>query len=298
MSEVFFYVYEVLKMVSAPWLRYKTPIGKKLCLKLLDLNVYCEKLDCDKLAEELNCSLEGRTLKIPLSDSKLIDYIKSLNEYEKKKGRPLDNHEKSRKISLALLRDKNAAEFTLLDTEKLQGDVLTDTELYIECMKQTIKAVSDKFYTDYPDKIKKHPSTWFRFLCNTIKKNSPKISNDDYEKISRLWDLYADLCISVGINRTLENFQIFSGLGYNTIDKLKEGQNPACADLCKKIYSDCRNDLVGGLSSSFGSSPNQMFIAKSVYGLSENTIVTHVSATEIKKSADDIPLFLDDKHKN
>lgn len=285
-------------MVSAPWLRYKTPIGKKLCLKLLDLNVYCENLDCDKLAEDLNCSLEGRTLKIPLSDTKIIEFIKSLNEYEKKKGRPLKNNEKSREIKLALYREKNAADFTLLDTEKLQGDVLTDTELYIECMKQTIKTVSEQFYSDYPDKIKKHPSTWFRFLCNTIKKNSPKSPNDDYEKISRLWDLYSDLCISVGINRTIENFQIFSGISYDVIDRIRDMSSPACIELSKKVFTDCRNDLVGGLSSSFGSSPNQMFIAKSVYGLSENTIVTHVSAAEIKKSADDIPLFLNDKHKN
>ena len=38
-----------------------------------------------------------------------------------------------------------------------------------------------------------------------------------------------------------------------------------------------------------------MFIAKAVYGLTENTVVTHVSAASDVKKVDDIPLFLPEK---
>ena len=61
--------------------------------------------------------------------------------------------------------------------------------------------------------------------------------------------------------------------------------------MSKKIYAECRSDIVGSLGTSFGSSPNQMFIAKSIYGLTENTVITHVSANEIKRNLDDIPTF-------
>ena len=217
---------------------------------------------------------------------------RSINGYSKKGvklGRP--NKEITRKqIVNECLRTKTADTFLLVDNSP--PDVVNNNELYIECLNETVDIVKKQFFADNPDLVKKHPSIWFRNLCNTIKKNIPRIDFDNYSLLSDIWDIYSNICLQVGINRTIENFQIFTGFNYNLGEKLQKQSNPTAIQLAKKIYSQCRSDLVGGLSTSFGSSPNQMFIAKSVYGLTENTVVTHVSAKENTLIADDIPLFI------
>lgn len=236
-----------------------------------------------------------------------IEYEKSLNDFSvdqpqkkqrsfngfsengKKLGRP--NKETTRKQDVyECLRTKNADTFLLV--ENTPPDVINNYDLYIECLQQTIDTVKSQFFAENPEKIKKHPSIWFRHLCNTIKKNIPRLDFDNYELLSSVWDIYSDLCVDIGINRTIENFQIFTGFNYNIGDKLQKASSPTAIQLAKKMYSQCRADLVGGLTTSFGSSPNMMFIAKSVYGLTENTVVTHVSAKENTLNADDIPFFI------
>ena len=220
---------------------------------------------------------------------------RSINGYSKKGcklGRPTKADNTRIEIVKACKRDKNADSFLLV--ENSPPDVLENSDLYIECLNETIETVKNNFFAENPDLIKKHPSIWFRYLCNTIKQNSPKMDTTNYDLLSRIWDIYSNLCLQVGINRTIENFQIFAGLNWNTIDRLKKGSSPDCIEIAKKIYDCCRSDIVGGLSSSFGSSPNQMFIAKAVYGLTENTVVTHVSKSENEISINDLPLFIAD----
>ena len=220
---------------------------------------------------------------------------RSINGYSKKGcklGRPTLGNKTRNKIIQEIKREKNADSFLLV--ENSPPDVIQNNDLYIECLNETIQAVKLQFFADNPDLIKKHPSIWFRYLCNTIKKNIPKIDFNNFDLLSSMWDIYADLCMDIGINRTIQNFEIFTGFSYDLGEKLQKSSSPAAVLLTKKIYSQCKHDIVGGLSSSFGSSPNQMFIAKAVYGLSENTIITHVSKSDNDISINDLPLFIAD----
>lgn len=285
-------------MSRPEWLKFTSKMGRRLCIKLIDLNLFDDSINCDDLALRLGCTMKNDTLNCPISDSELIEYVSKLSQIniENTKGRPRKNNYKTTKKTVSeLFAQKNAANYELVAPEKT-AEVLSNDDLFIECLEATVNEVKKQFFENYPDKIKRHPSIWFRFLCNTIKLNSPKIPDtNNYSLLDRMWTVYSQLCLEIGINRTIENFQIFSGLSWKIIEDIKKGQNPACVDLKQKIYNDCKNDIVGGLASSFGSSPNQMFIAKTVYGLTENSIVTHVSAAQVEKTADDIPIFLDDK---
>ena len=295
------------------WVKYKTNIEKTLCKKLLLLNLYNEKLDLSRLASDLGYN-ENNFFTFPDSDIK--DFMEKysdnymtfdssaasapdpmeVNKIKRGRGRPVGstyiNQGKNEIVELkkALRREKNN-NFPDEVINNYSGDVVS----YIDTFADTVQIVKNEFFADYPDRIKKHPSTWFRFLCLKVKQNTPKLDDKNYNLISAIWDIYSNLCLEVGINRTIENFQIFTGLSWSTIDELKKGSSPECKQITKKIYDSCKSDIVGGLASSYGSSPNQMFIAKSIYGIVENTVVTHVSATENNKSVDDIPLFIEEK---
>lgn len=295
-------------MVVAPWIPLKLPEQKKLCLKCIGLNIHYDGLDYVALNDIVGCYMDdNNNFVCPVSDSVLIktveklkndnsgsDLVENTPEKTEKRGRPLKNGYKHRiKEKLELLRDKNADSFLLLDDNT---NIIQSDDIYIEKLLKTVEIIKNDFFSNNPDLIKKHPSIWFRRLCNEIKKATPKMDyNNNPSIIGRVWDIYADLCMYVGINRTIENFQIFTGLSWYTIDKLKNGSSPDYIEISKKIYDSCKSDIVGGLSSSFGSSPNQMFIAKSIYGIVENTVITHVSATDSTKTINDIPMFIENK---
>ena len=302
-------------MGRGPWVKEKTQEGKHLCILALGLKLEYEGISFDDLAEEyktISGISEEDFLKSRLKPQKETapDVVqnkpaaadqpekksRSINGYSKtgaKLGRPLKGEKPRKEVVQELKKEKNADSFLLVPNSP--PDVVNNTDLYIENLKSTVIQVKSEFFTEYPDLIKKHPSIWFRHLCNTIKKNCPKFDFDNIQLMSAVWDIYSDLCISIGINRTIENFEIFTGFSYDFGEKIRKESSPEAVLLTKKIYKQCRSDLVGGLSTSFGSSPNQMFIAKAVYGLTENTVVTHVSAASDVKKVDDIPLFLPEK---
>lgn len=297
-------------MARGPWVKEKTQEGKKFCISALRLKLEYEGISFDDLAEEYKTTSgisEDDFLKSRLKPQKETapekpaaadqpQKSRSINGYSKdgkKLGRPLKDEKPRKEVVQELKKQKNADSFLLVPNSP--PDVVNNTDLYIENLKSTVIQVKSEFFAEYPDLIKKHPSIWFRHLCNTIKKNCPKFDFDNIQLMSAVWDIYSDLCISIGINRTIENFEIFTGFSYDFGEKIRKESSPEAVLLTKKIYKQCRSDLVGGLSTSFGSSPNQMFIAKAVYGLTENTVVTHVSAASETKNIDDIPLFLPEK---
>lgn len=308
-------------MVVAPWIPLKLPEQKKLCLKCLGLNIHYEGLDYIELNNIVGCYMDDNNdFVCPIPDSELIKIVENMkktkdpeknlkseskilnSDFKKneKRGRPVKNGYMTRKAETNyMLRQKNADSFLLLDSTKNTPDILSNNDLYIDNLMETVEIIKNEFFADNPDLIKKHPSIWFRRLCLTIKQNSPRMDyNNNPDIISRVWDIYADLCVYIGINRTIENFQIFTGLKWDTIDKLKKASSPDYVTVAKKIYDSCKADIVGGLSSSFGSSPNQMFIAKSIYGIVENTVITHVSAVDSTKTINDIPMFIENKNEN
>lgn len=311
-------------MNGPAWLKYNSSVEKKLCKRLMILGLYgnAENIyNLVSLASDLGFTDDNfatfpdekikevfKKEKYLVSGSDLVEkndntpeksqktIVENTKTEKRKRGRPSKRNEKGQKqatvIRNELLAVKNK-DFPEEIKEKYSGDIVKND--YIEAFNETVQSVKEQFFADYPDRIKKHPSTWFRFLCLKVKQNTPKLDNNDFNMISNIWDIYSNLCLEIGINRTIENFQIFSGLNWYTIDKLKKGSSPECLHVTKKIYDSCKSDIIGGLSSSFGSSPNQMFIAKSIYGIVENTVVTHVSASDHKKNIDDIPLFIEEK---
>lgn len=290
---------------NAPWVKQKTEEGRQFCLLALRNDLEYININFDELYREFIKSGEADQVSFlksklkPVNKSAAADPPKktrSINGYSKtgmKLGRPLKDEKPRKEVVQELKKDKNADTFLLVQNSP--PDVVNNTDLYIENLKFTVNQVKSDFFDEYPDLIKKHPSIWFRHLCNTIKKNCPKFDFDNIQLMSAVWDIYSDLCISIGINRTIENFEIFTGFSYDFGEKIRKESSPEAVLLTKKIYKQCRSDLVGGLSTSFGSSPNQMFIAKAVYGLTENTVITHVSAAAETKNIDDIPLFLPEK---
>lgn len=297
-------------MARGPWVKEKTQEGKKFCISALRLKLEYEGISFDDLAEEYKTTSgisEDDFLKSRLKPQKETapekpaaadqpQKSRSINGYSKdgkKLGRPLKDEKPRKELVNEMLRTKNPDTFLLIDNSP--PDVVNNNDIYISNLIDTIEAVKSDYFLNNPEKIKKHPSIWFKDLCNNIKKNIPRMNIDNYSLISAVWDIFSDLCMSVGINRTIENFQIFTGLHWGMIEKIKNSSSPEGIDLAKKIYMDSRSDLVGGLSTSYGSNPNQIFIAKAVYGLTENTVVTHVSAAAETKNIDDIPLFLPEK---
>lgn len=291
---------------NAPWVKQKTEEGRQLCLLALRNDLEYIDINFDELYREFIKSGEDDQVIFLKSKLNPVDNkpaaadqpkkSRSINGYSKtgaKLGRPLKDEKPRKEVVQELKKDKNADSFLLVPNSP--PDVVNNTDLYIENLKSTVIQVKSEFFAEYPDLIKKHPSIWFRHLCNTIKKNCPKFDFDNIQLMSAVWDIYSDLCISIGINRTIENFEIFTGFSYDFGEKIRKESSPEAVLLTKKIYKQCRSDLVGGLSTSFGSSPNQMFIAKAVYGLTENTVITHVSAAAETKNIDDIPLFLPEK---
>lgn len=296
-------------MGRGPWVKEKTQEGKHLCILALGLKLEYEGISFDDLAEELKNTpgiSEEDFLKSRLKPKKETapekpaaadqpQKSRSINGYSKtgaKLGRP--NKDITRKSEVReFKKQKNPDTFLLV--ENSPPDVINNNELYLENLKNTVFQVESEFFAENPDLIKKHPSIWFRKLVNQIKLNIPRIDFYNFELLEAIWDLYSYICLDIGINRTIENFEIFTGFNYNIPEKLAQQSSPTAIELSKKIYRQCRSDLVGGLSTSFGSSPNQMFIAKAVYGLTENTVITHVSAAAETKNIDDIPLFLPEK---
>lgn len=308
------------------WVKYNSDTEKLLCKKLLALGLYDDNINLSRLASDLGftasnfCNFpDDKIIEVLKNEKYLVSgsdlseksnistdntpkksqNIKDTNKTEKKRrGRPIGSTKKSKgentshEIRNELLKVKNG-DFPEDITEKYSG--IVENTNYIELFSETVQSIKEKFFAEYPDRIKKHPSTWFRFLCLKVKQNSPRVDFSRPDLVSGVWDIYSNLCLEVGINRTIENFQIFSGLNWGYIEKIKEGSSPEYISLSKKIYLSCKGDIVGGLSSSFGSSPNQMFIAKSIYGIVENTVVTHVSASDHGRNIDDIPLFIEEK---
>lgn len=306
-------------MAVSFWVKYKTKSGKEASRAAYKSGVFNDSIDYDSLAalypdmNWLQCDnfpeLQNKFLEEQKKIKEAAPSIADIKENSSKtddievkkrgRGRPKKDLNLTKTVH-SLKRVKNGS-FSPDILQKYNNpdeiEVLQNNDLYISLLSDTVDSIKTKFFADNPELIKRHPSNWFRYLCNEIKKNSPKCNyQDNPDVISKQWDIYSDLCLTVGINRTIENFQIFTGLHWAVFEKLKSGSSPEYIDVTKKIYTQCRGDIVGGLSSSYGSNSNQIFIAKSVYGLSENSIITHISAASNVKKIDDIPVFCIDQN--
>ena len=161
---------------------------------------------------------------------------------------------------------------------------------------QIINDVSEDFYINHADLIKKTPVFWYNSLLYEIKKQLPQIKYTDVARVGVAWEAFSSLIFKVGLFPTMEAFTALTGIYKYDLDKLL---SPEAMRLKQKIYHDCRDNMIAQVGYNPMTQVNKMFLLKSVYGLNEGSPAQVVQADNNNKNIDDIPIFLvDDKSEN
>lgn len=276
-------------------------------LKYPDFDVvylYAEKIiDINHFELYPECAQNNYTPKN--KDINLSDYVKNTFAYGvngKKRGRPVGSFKEGptyQEKFLAALREKNAPAFP----EKITGEILTgdkninDLDTKKELYLVTIQTICSNFMENNPELVKTPLKNWINKLYVEIKHNIPKIDyKTDIELLSYVFDIYCDMCFSIGGTPTINGFCIMVGLPWYRFKEWtqkKQQLSPSHNEFLKKALYNTENNLVNGLVNSSGANTNTMFLLNTVYGYDKKTTVEHVTTSIDHKTIDDIPL-LDD----
>lgn len=180
--------------------------------------------------------------------------------------------------------------------EKIQGEIIDSDDLnqFKELYTLTCQTVLDNFMTDNADLTKKYAHSWFRRLLLEIKKNTPKLTANDIDKLPIVWDCISYIMDTIGLFMTYECFYKVTGIDKKLIENRK-GVNQKYIDFLAKIYTDCRSALENELYYSPFNTVSKMFMAKSVYGIIEKTEPKQIEIHHDITNYNALPMFKDEK---
>lgn len=166
------------------------------------------------------------------------------------------------------------------------------TELY----NNIIVEVSEQFFAEHPDIIKRPAFMWVNSLLLECKKNLPVIDIYDAGRVAAAWEAYKALMYKVGLFPTMEAFTNLTGIYKETLNKQLTSEHE---ELRQKIYSDCRDNMLSQVSYNPMTQVNKLFLLKAVYGYSENSGGVQQITEKKTKKIDDIPIFsIEEKNEN
>lgn len=156
----------------------------------------------------------------------------------------------------------------------------------------TIDQVKAQFFIDNEYVLNKHPSIWYNRLLMALKKELPRVTYKEPDKVRAAWEAFKNLMYEIGLFPTLEAFQNLTDLYAYT---LKEGSSPEALNLIKNIKEECRRAMVDQVNTTPLTQINKIFILKSVYGYNENGAADRPEVEHTTRNINELPFFNDDK---
>lgn len=155
--------------------------------------------------------------------------------------------------------------------EKVKGEVINEDSIeeFKELYKLTCDSILEDFKNNNEELVKKHPYNWYKPLLIQIKRNVPKITADDVEKLGAVWDILAEFLLSIGLYPTFEIFQYMTSVYKYQLED-RQRLNPKYIELLKKIKIDSENALISEIATNPYNQTNKIFLAK-VHGIIEKT---------------------------
>ena len=178
-------------------------------------------------------------------------------------------------------RPEAGAEISIKEFESLYNDIIC--------------SVSESFFADHPDIIKRPAFMWVNSLLLECKKQLPIIDIYNAQRVGVAWEAYKTLMYKVGLFPTMEAFTNLTGIYKQTLNGIL---TPEHDELKEKIFNDCRDNMLSQVSYNPLTQVNKLFLLKAVYGYSENNSGAQQITEKKTKKIDDIPLFsIEDKQK-
>lgn len=159
-----------------------------------------------------------------------------------------------------------------------------------------ICSVSESFFADHPDIIKRPAFMWVNSLLLECKKQLPVIDIYNAQRVAVAWEAYKTLMYKVGLFPTMEAFTNLTGIYKQTLNGIL---TPEHEELRQKIFEDCRDNMLSQVSYNPLTQVNKLFLLKAVYGYSENNGSAQQITEKKTKNVNDIPLFsIENKENN
>lgn len=181
-----------------------------------------------------------------------------------------------------------------IDTPEAGADL--SAEEFAVLYNDIISSVAQKFYDEHPDIIKRPAFMWVNSLLLECKKQLPIIDIYNADRVGVAWEAFKSLMYKIGLFPMMEAFTNLTGIYKETLSHILTPEHEA---IRKKIFSDCRDNMLSQVGYNPMTQVNKLFLLKAVYGYSENSGGAAQITEKRTKKIDDIPLFsIEDNQKN
>ena len=260
----------------------------------LDSVFTAEKIEAltNEIRKELKSgSLSDTEKKTESGTKKIPDTTKKEKRGRKNRGLTKLHRQDRNEYRRTLTNLKNSESFNNEIIECVDGKIVDDSEIkqFKELYHLTCEAVLDKFRSDNPTLTEKHPYMWYKKLLIELKKNVPKVTYKELDKLIVVWDCLTWLMSEIGLYITFETFSLFTCVYQYQLEKM-EGVNPKYADFRKKILIERDNALVNEISYNPYNSTNKIFLAK-VHGIIEKTEPKQIEVVHTVRDYHTLPMF-------
>lgn len=167
---------------------------------------------------------------------------------------------------------------------------IEDLNQFKELYQTTCTDVLINFSTNNEELVKKHPNMWYKRLLLDLKRNTPKLSIDNIDKLIIVWDCMRDLLNYIGLYMTYEVFRKVTDIEKKSLESRTE-LSPKYNDFLQKIYNDCKDDLQAEIYYSPLNSVNKIYLNKSVYGVIEKTEQKTIEVNHNIRNYNNLPIL-------
>ena len=227
-------------------------------------------------------------------------YMQPLGDEKRGRGRPDLDLTSSKEI----LRCKQGKQLRAVKSingfnKEIVGDgagLPDDINNFRDLYQLTIDDVKSRFFIDNEYVINKHPYVWYNRLLMALKKELPRVTIDQPQRVAVAWDAFKGLMYDIGLFPTYEAFQNLTGIYKEQVSKQL---SPDWVQLSQKMFADCKASMLDQVNINPATQINKIFILKSVYGYTEAGPAAGPIEAKKVRNIDDMPLFsLEDKQDN
>ena len=266
--------------MGCEWTRAKTKEGKEAIKAALMAGCYNPKIDYDNLGVTPGL-LAGEISNIKELQQNYLDSVpdqpEKIKPGRKNRGLTKLHYEEKKQFIKDIKKVQQPDNFNNDLIERVHGEVITDFDInqYKELVQLTFESVLEDFKQNNPDLVKRHPYNYYKKLLIELKKQLPKITVNDIDKMYVVWDSLSELLNNIGLYITWGAFEQLTGIYKYQIEKKSgEGLNQKYIDFMQKILKDCDTALIGELQYNPYNQTNKIFLAK---------VAGHVEKTETKQ---------------
>ena len=131
---------------------------------------------------------------------------------------------------------------------------------------------------------------WYKKLLILLKRNTPKITVNDIDKMIIVWNCIRELLNDIGLFMSYEVYRKVTDIYKHDIEK-KAQLSPKYKDFYQKIYDDCKDDLQNEILFSPYNSVNKIYLNKAVYGVVEREEPRKIEVMHSIRNYDSLPMF-------